>query len=65
FDLGGHSLLLTRLVSKIQERFAIDTLSVKDLFESQTISDQAVEISYQQSMQVIQEQAHQLVEEEW
>ena len=36
FDLGGHSLLVTQVISKIREEFGVE-LSVRALFEAQTL----------------------------
>lgn len=36
FELGGHSLIATQIYARIEKIFAID-LSLRDLFESQTI----------------------------
>jgi amino acid adenylation domain-containing protein len=40
FDLGGHSLTATKLVSRIQEEFSIK-LSINNIFEYATIEQQA------------------------
>jgi len=40
FDLGGHSLLLMRLTAEIRTRTGI-TVSIKDVFDSPTLSEQA------------------------
>jgi amino acid adenylation domain-containing protein len=40
FDLGGHSLLLTRLLGQIQKEFG-KRLSIATMFESPTIEEQA------------------------
>jgi amino acid adenylation domain-containing protein len=37
FDLGGHSILATRLVAQIQQQLGV-SLNIRDLFEYQTIS---------------------------
>src|SRR6185369_4614501 len=37
FDLGGHSLIATRILSQIREMFPVD-LSIRNLFESPTIA---------------------------
>lgn len=43
FTLGGHSLLITQLLSRIREVFKIE-LPIKDLFEYQTLQSQASRI---------------------
>lgn len=40
FDLGGHSLTATKLVSRIQEEFSIK-LSINKIFEHATVEEQA------------------------
>jgi len=40
FDLGGHSLLVTQLVSRIRERFQVE-LALVSIFEHQTLEQQA------------------------
>jgi amino acid adenylation domain-containing protein/non-ribosomal peptide synthase protein (TIGR01720 family) len=44
FALGGHSLLVTQLVSRIRSLFSID-LQIKGIFENPTIFDQAMMIN--------------------
>jgi amino acid adenylation domain-containing protein len=40
FDLGGHSLHVIKVMSRLQRAFSVD-LSVKDMFAAQTIADLA------------------------
>ncbi|HKS48179.1 MAG TPA: amino acid adenylation domain-containing protein, partial [Amycolatopsis sp.] len=40
FDLGGHSLLVARLVSRVRARFGVE-LTVRDLFERSTVAELA------------------------
>ncbi|SRR6266478_5059866 len=40
FDLGGHSLLIMQVLSRLRERFALD-LKVRDRFERPTIAEVA------------------------
>ena len=37
FDLGGHSLLITLVQSRLRDMYGID-LTIRDLFESPTVS---------------------------
>jgi len=46
FALGGHSLLLTQLMSRIHKQFGVD-LSISALFERQTLQSQAELIDQQ------------------
>ncbi len=50
FALGGHSLLVTQLVSRIRTLFAVD-LQIKNIFEHPTIHEQAVLIGIQRASQ--------------
>jgi amino acid adenylation domain-containing protein len=53
FDLGGHSLLLMRLLSAIQQQFGT-SLEVRALFECQTIRDVAqLIVTEQQLLQLV------------
>jgi acyl carrier protein len=48
FDLGGHSLMATQIVSRIREHFRVE-LAIRALFETPTISGlcEAVEAAQQ------------------
>ena len=41
FDLGGHSLMITRILSRLRESLQLD-LPMKSIFEAPTISEFAV-----------------------
>ncbi|HHJ53748.1 MAG TPA: amino acid adenylation domain-containing protein, partial [Caldithrix abyssi] len=43
FDLGGHSLMATQLVSRVRDAFEIE-LPLRDIFESPMLSDLALRI---------------------
>ncbi|KPV93670.1 Linear gramicidin synthase subunit B [Pseudoalteromonas sp. P1-9] len=43
FDLGGHSLLITKLISRLQDEFN-QTISIQRLFSLQTIREIAGEL---------------------
>ncbi|GAD77764.1 non-ribosomal peptide synthetase, partial [Vibrio azureus] len=40
FSLGGHSLLATKLITEIKQAWEVD-LSIRSIFETQTLEDQA------------------------
>ena len=48
FDLGGHSLLLMRLVSEIKSRFQVD-LSLREVFELSTLGRLAQRVDERRS----------------
>jgi amino acid adenylation domain-containing protein len=54
FDLGGHSLAATRVVSRVIENFQLD-LSMKFLFDSPTVAEMALVISQNKTEQVGEE----------
>ncbi|MCZ1002152.1 phosphopantetheine-binding protein [Streptomyces mirabilis] len=37
FDLGGHSLMATRLISRVRATFGVD-LAIRDLFGTPTVA---------------------------
>jgi acyl transferase domain-containing protein len=64
FDLGGHSLLLTRLIARVREAFEVD-LPLQDLFQSPTIARLGHVITAQllaQVEQMTEEEARRLLE---
>ena len=48
FDLGGHSLAATRVISRVINTFKVE-LPIKSLFESPTVADMAVVITQNQA----------------
>src|SRR5262249_26735972 len=54
FDLGGHSLAATRVVSRVIEDFQLD-LSMKFLFDSPTVAEMALVLSQRKPKQVGEE----------
>jgi acyl-coenzyme A synthetase/AMP-(fatty) acid ligase/acyl carrier protein len=57
FDLGGHSLLMVRAHSKIQETFETK-ISIVELFKAPTVSALARRLTRQESTQTSVEQIH-------
>jgi amino acid adenylation domain-containing protein len=51
FDLGGHSLIATRLVSKVIERFQLE-LPLQSLFATPTIAEMAAVIAKHQAKKI-------------
>ncbi|HSF43792.1 MAG TPA: amino acid adenylation domain-containing protein [Thermoanaerobaculia bacterium] len=43
FDLGGHSLLVTQVLSRLREAFAVE-MSLRDLFEAPVLADLAARV---------------------
>jgi acyl-coenzyme A synthetase/AMP-(fatty) acid ligase/acyl carrier protein len=62
FDLGGHSLAATRVVSRVVKAFQLK-LPLKALFESPTIADMALVISQNQTKKAGQEELEHMLEE--
>jgi len=62
FDLGGHSLAATRVISRVINTFKVE-LPIKSLFESPTVADMAVVITKNMAKKVgDKELAHMLAE---
>jgi acyl carrier protein len=49
FDLGGHSLLITQILSRVEETFGVK-LPMKTLFDAPTVRQLSMKI--QQSLKV-------------
>jgi amino acid adenylation domain-containing protein len=62
FDLGGHSLSATQVITQIRQRFHVD-LPVRSLFETTTLADLALLIVQEQMNQVGDEALMQLLAE--
>lgn len=53
FELGGNSLIATRIISRVKKAFNIE-LQVRDLFLKPTIADLAVKVRYSQEGGIFQ-----------
>lgn len=62
FDLGGHSLLLTQVTSRLYQAFGVE-LSLRQLFATPTIADLAVIIAQKQVEQADSELLEQMLTE--
>ena len=62
FDLGGHSLAASRVISRVIQAFQIE-LPIKALFDSPTITEMAVVITKNQSKQASDEDLAQMLRE--
>jgi acyl carrier protein len=62
FDLGGHSLAATRIVSQVIKHFQVD-LPLKSLFESPTVAEMAIVITEHQEKKLGTEELHRILTE--
>ena len=62
FDLGGHSLGATRVVSQVIKTFQLD-LPVKALFDSPTVAEMAIVVAQKQAKKLGEEELARLLSE--
>lgn len=62
FDIGGHSLLAMRVLSRLQETFGIE-LQLRELFESLSVAELAIAVVQRQAEQITGEQLGLILEE--
>ncbi len=62
FDLGGHSMMATRVISRLRQIFQVD-IPLRSLFEAPTIEGLALSIAKMQAAQEDQDQMNQLLAE--
>lgn len=62
FDLGGHSLTATRVVSRVIQQFQLD-IPLRSLFESPTIADMATVITAHQGKTLDEQSMTKLLDE--
>jgi amino acid adenylation domain-containing protein len=62
FDLGGHSLSATRVVSRVIEQFELE-IPLQSLFQSPTIADMAAEITAYQGKRLDESQLATILDE--
>jgi len=62
FDLGGHSLSATQVVSRVIKQFGLD-ISLQSLFRSPTVADMAAEIAAHQGKMLDERQLANILDE--
>lgn len=62
FDLGGHSLTATRIISQVIKRFQLE-LPIQSLFESPTVAEMAAVITQSQAKNLGEKELEQLLAE--
>jgi acyl-CoA synthetase (AMP-forming)/AMP-acid ligase II/acyl carrier protein len=62
FDLGGHSLVATRVISEISKTFQLE-LPIQTLFYSPTVADMAAAITEHQKMKLREQELDRLLTE--
>jgi len=62
FEIGGHSLLAMRVLSRLQEAFGID-MQLRDLFESPSVTELAVAVVQRQAELITGERLESMLEE--
>jgi acyl carrier protein len=62
FDLGGHSLAATRVVSQVIKNFQLE-LPIQSLFESPTVADMAAVINQHREARITEEELERLLAE--
>ncbi|MDK1290424.1 non-ribosomal peptide synthetase, partial [Pseudoalteromonas umbrosa] len=65
FQLGGHSLLVGQLVSKIQSQFELEEIKLADFMQAQTILEQEQEVAYLLSLRNENMEECEYLDEEW